>query len=354
MIALRKTAAAFGLELVPLDGLMSPAAGDVLIEVAAAGICGSDLHAYEWTPGYEFMAANLPVTVGHEFSGVIRSVGKDVSDFAPGDRVVCWPTKTCGRCSSCLADEPQNCSRRSIIGLHCDGGFADMVTVPVANCRHVPDELDLSIAALSEPLAVAVNAVDIADVQPGARVVVLGPGPIGLSIAWVAKHRGAKVLIAGLRDPLRLSLALQMGIDYAFDLADKSLEQAVADAFGQSADRVMEATGVARSVSDGLAVLRPGGILVVAGIHSKPLELDLTRFVREKKQLRGAHDTTDRALREAIQLLAENSDALSKLITHRRPLSSGIEAFELARGRQAVKVLLFPQGQDVTIEGEDA
>ena len=354
MIALRKTAATFGLELVLLDALRSPEFDEVLIEVAAAGICGSDLHAYEWTPGYEFMAANLPVTVGHEFSGVIRSVGEGVSNFTPGDRVVCWPTKTCGKCPSCLAGEPQNCSRRSIIGLHCDGGFADMVMVPAANCRHVPDDLDLSVAALSEPLAVAVNAVDIADVQPGSRVVVLGPGPIGLGIAWVAKHRGAEVLIAGLRDPLRLSLALQMGIDHAADLGEKSLEQAVTDAFGQPADRVIEATGVARSVSDGLTVLRPGGVFVVAGIHSKPLELDLTRFVREKKQLRGAHDTTDRALREAISLLAENSDALSKLITHRCPLSSGVEAFELARSRQAVKVLLFPQGRDVKLEGEDA
>ncbi|AYD03842.1 alcohol dehydrogenase catalytic domain-containing protein [Neorhizobium sp. NCHU2750] len=354
MIALRKTAAAFGLELVSLDQPTAPPHGHLLIEVAAAGICGSDLHAYEWTPGYEFMAANLPVTVGHEFAGIVRSAGQGVADFEAGDRVVCWPTKTCGQCSSCLAGEPQNCSRRSIIGLHCDGGFADVVAVPAVNCRHIPDGLDLSLAALSEPLAVAVNAVDVADVKRGDRVAVLGPGPIGLAIAWVAKHRGAEVLIAGMRDSLRLALALNMGIDHAVDLADKSLEQAVNDAFGRSVDRVIEATGVARSVSDGLAVLKPGGIFVVAGIHSRPLELDLTRFVREKKQLRGAHDTTDRALREAIQLLADNADVLSMLVTHRRPLSGGIEAFELARSRQAVKVLLFPNENHVDIEGDYA
>lgn len=352
MIALRKTAAAFGLELVSVDAPKAPEYGHLLIEVAAAGICGSDLHAYEWTPGYEFMTANLPVTIGHEFSGVVRSVAEGVKDFKAGDRVVCWPTKTCGSCASCLAGEPQNCSRRSIIGLHCDGGFADMVMAPALNCRHLPDNLDLSIAALSEPLAVAVNAVDVADVRPGARVVVLGPGPIGLGIAWVARHRGADVLLAGFGDAIRLRLARQMGIGHTADLAETSLEQAVSDAFGQPADRVIEATGVARSVTDGLAVLRPSGVFVVAGIHSKPLELDLTRFVREKKQLRGAHDTTDRALNEAIRLLAENSEVLSMLITHRRPLSRAIEAFELARSRQAVKVLLFPEGNPVKIEGE--
>ncbi|NSY18476.1 zinc-binding dehydrogenase [Neorhizobium sp. AL 9.2.2] len=354
MIALRKTAPAFGLELVSLDPMQAPLPGQVLIDVAAAGICGSDLHAYEWTPGYEFMTASLPVTVGHEFSGVVRSVGDDVKDFAAGDRVVCWPTKNCGSCPACLAGEPQNCSRRRIIGLHCDGGFADTVIVPARNCRHVPDDLDLAIAALTEPLAVAVNAVDVADVQAGSRVVVLGPGPIGLGIAWAAAHRGAHVLIAGFGDERRLSLARDMGIHHASDLMDETLEQAVSHAFGQPADRVIEATGIARSVSDGLAVLRPGGIFVVAGIHSQPLSLDLTRFVREKKQLRGAHDTTERALGEAIRLLAQNSQALSALITHRLPLSEGIEAFELARSRQAVKVLLLPEGNGVNIQGETA
>jgi L-iditol 2-dehydrogenase len=351
MIALRKTAPAFGLELVSLDPPTSPGEGQVLVKVAAAGICGSDLHAYEWSAGYEFMTDNLPVTVGHEFAGTITAVGQGVATLEVGERVVCWPTKTCGKCAACLSSEPQYCNARSIIGLHCDGGFADIVSVPANNCRSVPKELPLPIAALSEPLAVAVNAVDVADIQPGARVLVLGPGPIGLGIAWVASHRGAQVLVAGMNDPQRLSLAHEMGMRHAVDLAQTGLEQAVLDAFGQPVDRVIEATGVARSVSDGLAVLRPGGIFVVAGIHSAPLQIDLTRFVREKKQLRGAHDTTNQALSEAIRLLAENTSSLSKLITHRRSLSQAIEAFELARSREAVKVLLLPENGGENSEG---
>ncbi|WP_407520523.1 zinc-dependent alcohol dehydrogenase [Methylobacterium oryzisoli] len=342
MIALRKSTAAFGLDLAEVASPGHPGPGLVTIDVAAAGICGSDVHAYEWTPGYAFMAQALPVTLGHEFAGTVRAVGAGVSGLAPGDPVTCWPTITCGACEACRAGRPQECSARTIIGLHADGGFADAVTVPAANCRLLPAGLPLDVAALTEPLGVAVNAVDVAELRPGDRVVVLGPGPIGLGIAFVAQERGARVLLAGLDDEMRLAKAREIGIAQAVDLRGENLEAAVARVFGGPADRVIEATGVARSVADGLGILRSGGIMVVAGIHSGPLSLDLTGFVRSKKQLRAAHDTTASALDEAIRLLAAHAERLSPLITHRRPLSDGIAAFELARSRRAVKVLLVP------------
>lgn len=343
MFAFRKTAAAFGGELASLDAPQSPAEGQLLIRVAAAGICGSDIHAYEWTAGYEFMQAAMPVTLGHEFSGTVRAVGPKVAGFAAGDRVVCWPTVGCGHCRTCEAGEPQHCQSRYVIGLHVDGGFAETVIAPAANCRKIPNDLPLEAAALTEPLSVAVNAVDVADIAAGDRVVVLGPGPIGLGIAWVAQQRGAAVLLAGLKDEARLALAQDIGIAHCVDLAHETLADAVQRVFGQPADRLIEASGAVRSVNDGLAVLRSGGVLVVAGIHSENLSIELTRFVRDKKQLRAAHDTTTRAFDEAIRLLADNAAALSRLITHRVPLKQAAEAFELARSRQAVKVVLLPQ-----------
>lgn len=349
MIAFRKTAAAFGAELVTLTTPSALAEGEVLIDVVAAGICGSDIHAYEWTPGYEFMTAAMPVTIGHEFAGTVRAVGQGVTSFKQGDRVVCWPTVTCGQCRACTTNEPQHCQSRRIIGLHTNGGFADSVVVPAINCRPVPDHLPFDVAALTEPLSIAVNAVDVADITPGDRVVVLGPGPIGLGVAWVAKERGADVLLAGFNDALRLARAREMGIANCVDLAGESLADAVERIFDQPADRVIEATGVVKSVTDGLATLRSGGIFVVAGIHSGSLNLDLTRFVRDKKQLRAAHDTTSRALDESIRLLAANAAVLSRLITHRLPLSNALEAFELARSRQAVKVMLLPQLNGETV-----
>lgn len=345
MLALRKTTAAYGAELATVDTLPAPAEGQVLIAVAAAGICGSDIHAYEWTPGYEFMTAAMPLTIGHEFAGTVRAVGAGVTGLKAGDRVTCWPTVACGHCAACRRDAPEHCQNRSILGLHADGGFAEALLAPAVNCRIIPDHLPLEVAALTEPLSVAVNAVDVADVAASDKVVVLGPGPIGLGIAFVAQTRGATVLLCGFNDAFRLDTARAMGIAHCADLAEESMATAVARAFDGPADRVIEATGVARSVSDGLAALRSGGILVVAGIHSGHLDLDLTRFVREKKQLRAAHDTTAQALANAIALLAAHADVLARLITHRQPLARAIEAFELARSRQAVKVLLIPQAE---------
>ncbi len=345
MLAFRKTAPAFGADIVTVPEPTLPAAGMATIEVAAAGICGSDIHAYEWTPGYEFMETCLPLTLGHEFSGVVKAVGEGVQNIKAGDRVVCWPTIACGKCHACSSGRPQDCGDRRIIGLHVDGAFAGRVTVPAINCRTVPNDLPLDVAALAEPLAVAVHAVNTAEISNGDRVVVLGPGPIGLGMAFVASRRGADVLIGGFNDDVRLRHARDLGIAGTVDLATETLSEAVQRHFGRSVDRVLEATGIATSVAEGLAVLRSSGIFVVAGIHSRPLELDLTRFVREKKQLRAAHDTTNEALLEAISLLAEHTQLLSALATHRLPLSRAADGFELARSREAVKVLLIPEGQ---------
>jgi L-iditol 2-dehydrogenase len=345
LLAFRKTAPAFGADIVTVPEPTLPAAGMATIEVAAAGICGSDIHAYEWTPGYEFMERSLPLTLGHEFSGIVKAVGEGVQDIREGDRVICWPTIACGKCGACSAGRPQDCSDRRIIGLHVNGGFAGRVTVPAINCRVVPDELPLDIAALAEPLAVAVHAVNTADISAGDRIVILGPGPIGLGMAFVASKRGAEVLIAGFNDDVRLQHARELGVAATADLARETLSEAVERHFGRPVDRVLEATGIATSVTEGLAVLRSSGIFVVAGIHSRPLELDLTRFVREKKQLRAAHDTTNEALSEAISLLTNHTQRLSKLATHRRPLSKAAEGFDLARSREAVKVLLIPEGE---------
>ncbi|KGE01921.1 MULTISPECIES: alcohol dehydrogenase catalytic domain-containing protein [Rhizobium/Agrobacterium group] len=345
MLAFRKTAPAFGADIVTVPEPTLPAAGMATIEVAAAGICGSDIHAYEWTSGYEFMQRFLPLTLGHEFSGIVEAVGEGVQDIQVGDRVVCWPTIACEKCHACSAGRPQDCSDRRIIGFHVNGGFAGRVTVPAINCRVVPTDLPLDVAALAEPLAVAVHAVNTADISAGDQVVVLGPGPIGLGMAFVASKRGAEVLVAGFNDDVRLKHARDLGVAATVDLARETLREAVEQHFGRPVDRVLEATGISTSVAEGLAVLRSSGIFVVAGIHSRPLELDLTRFVREKKQLRAAHDTTNEALSEAISLLADHAQVLSAMATHRCPLSKAAEGFELARSREAVKVLLIPDGE---------
>lgn len=344
MLALRKTRPMPGVELCEtgFGGAPLPP-GEVEIAVAATGICGSDLHAVHWDAGYAFMAERLPVTIGHEFSGRVVASGEGVRAPCIGARVVCWPTVTCGACRACAAGRPGFCEARRIVGLHRDGAFAARVRVPAANCFPIPGSLPDARAALAEPLAIAINAVAQSAMEPGERVVVLGPGPIGLAIAWVATQRGARVLLVGLRDAARLGLAREMGIPHTGDLDGTTLADLARGAFGGAGiDRVIEATGQPVSVEEGLALLRPGGVLVAAGIHGADARIDLAGLVRGKKQLRGAHDTTRGAFEEAIVLLDSHGAALERMITHRFPLSSAHEAFEAAASGAAMKVLLLP------------
>lgn len=343
MIAVQKLSAAPGVEIREVAQPQgAPAPGHLRLRIGAAGICGSDLHAYDWSSGYEFMASLFPVTLGHEFCGVVQAIAPDVKGFAPGQKVVCWPVVPCGTCEGCRRGHPGECRNRAIIGLHRDGGFAEWLDVAAAHCFAVPDDLPAEIAALTEPLGVSVNAADLSGAGPGDAVVVLGPGPIGLGAAWVAQHRGAQVLLAGLNDAARLARAQDMGLRHVADLARTDLAAEATRVLGRAPDMVIEATGHPASVPQGLDLLRPGGVLVAVGIHAAPCEIDLTRLVREKKQIRGAHDTTEPAFREAIRLLSGHRDTLSRMITHRLPLSRGAEAFAIAKGGAAVKVMLFP------------
>ncbi|MBI0434577.1 alcohol dehydrogenase catalytic domain-containing protein [Roseomonas sp. KE0001] len=344
MLSLRKLAAGPGLELRDVAPPPPPGPGEVGIRVAAAGICGSDIHAYEWTPGYEFMVPHLPLTMGHEFAGHVTAVGEGVQGLTIGDAVTAWPTIGCRQCRACREDRMQDCQARRILGLHCDGGFAPHLVAPAFNCFRLPAGVDVALGALSEPLSIADNALRVAEIAPGDAVLVLGPGPIGLGIAWMAQLRGARVLLAGFDDALRLACAERMGIRHRVDLRDTPMAEAVRQVFGEAVDRVIEATGVTTSITEGLSVLRSSGILVIAGIHSRPLEVPVTTLVRNKHQLRAAHDTTRDAWPRVLALLADpaNRAALEAMVTHRLPLREAARGFEMARRKDAVKILLRP------------
>lgn len=357
MLALRKSRPAFGLDLIEIEAPARPGPGEIAIDVAAAGVCGSDIHVYEWTDGYGFMVPHLPLTLGHEFAGHVAALGPGVEDWDLGDPVTVWPTVGCGTCFYCLAGRRQDCQERRVIGLHRSGGFAPHVVVPKSAALRLPVETGASVDAfaLAEPLAVGLNALDIAGIS-GAGIstedgddswlLVLGPGPIGLGIAWLARKLNRNVILAGFNDDLRLGVAASLGVSHTLDLRHERLDDAIRRITGRPVvDCVIEATGMVQSVHDGLAVLRSSGVLVVAGIHSAPITLDLTRLVRDKKQLRAAHDTSASAWRRVIELIAAHQTEVERMISHRLPLSAALEGFELAREKKAVKVLLEPARQ---------
>ena len=188
------------------------------IEVKYAGICGSDIHTYE---GHYKVA--VPVTLGHEFSGEVVEVGEGVTDFKPGDRVTSETTfYICGECEYCKSDDYNLCNHRKGLGTQHDGGFTNYLIARKESVHLLPEHVDYQSAAMTEPLACTHHAVSKTDIHEGDIVVVIGPGPIGLLTAQVAKSRGAKVIITGLtNDKVRLDKAKELGIDYTVNTQEE-------------------------------------------------------------------------------------------------------------------------------------
>lgn len=344
MLTLRKTEPGFGLTLSDVAP-PEPGPGEVLVAVGATGVCGTDLHIYEWTPGYEFMASRMPVTIGHELAGTVAAVGPGVAGLAEGTLVTVRPSVVCGQCPACVAGNSDACGNRTGIGVSRDGGFARFVAVPAENCVIVPGHLDPEIAALTEPMTVSAEAVDTGDVRPGDRVLILGPGSIGQGIALFAREAGAaEVVVVGRDDGFRLERLRSMGFPEVVDLGERTLAEALAPYLAKGKfDVVIEATGVPAVVQQGLDVLRKRGVLVVCGIHPRPANVDLTRLVREHQQIRGSYRAPLSTWPRVVDFLTRNTELARQMITHRLPLAEALAGFELARRKAVSKLIIFPQ-----------
>jgi threonine dehydrogenase-like Zn-dependent dehydrogenase len=344
MQALRKTRPAAGLELVDVPTpVVDPAdTDDVLVEVRATGICGSDLHVDDWTSSYAFITQSIPVTIGHEFVGVART------GALAGRRVVVRPSVTCGTCAACVAGHHDGCEKRRGLGMTRDGAFAPWVRVPARNCVPVPDALGDELAALTEPLTISMQALRIAGDVAGQRVLVMGPGTIGQGIAALARRAGAaQVVVSGFDDAARFEALRRMGFDALVDVAGQSLADGVRPHLdGASFDVVFEATGVPETITQALPLLRRNGIVVVTGIHARPLTLDLTPLVRNQQQLRGSFRPPESDWPAALAIMGELGDVLRPMVSHVLPLSQAAQGFALAHGKQASKVLLTPGAGD--------
>lgn len=342
MQALRKTQAAAGVELVDVAPPAMQSPDDVLVRVHAAGICGSDLHVADWTPSYAFITASLPVTLGHEF------VGTALNGPLAGRRVVVRPSVTCGSCAACSASRFDACERRTGIGMTRDGAFASLVRVPQRNCVPVPDGIGDELAALVEPMSISMQALRVAGDVAGRRVLVMGPGTIGQGIALLARHAGAaQVVVSGFDDAARFDALRRMGFDALADVAGATLaERSAPFTGGAPFDLVFEATGVPETINDALALLRRDGIVIVTGIHSRPLALDLTAMVRRQQQLRGSFRPPESDWPRALELMRELGAAMAPMVSHVLPLSQALEGFALAHDKRASKVLLRPEAGD--------
>lgn len=322
----------------------SPGYGEALLRVSSCGICGSDLHAYASDAGFEWV--KTPVTLGHEFSGTVEEVGEGVSRTRPGDRVVAIAIQGCGECGFCRAGSTQLCADRVAVGLDRDGGMAEYAVVPARHLVAVPPELDLDLAALCEPLAVAVHAVNSRSaVKPGSTAVISGPGPIGILCALIARLGGARVLVTGLGadSEHRLPAARQAGLQTA-DLGEASLEEHLLKKLGTAEpDNWIESSGSVKALKSALDTVRPGGSVTVVGLYPEELTFFPTTAVRREIGLWFSYTCNHPDYVTALSLLASSAVDPGPLIST-YPLENAPEAFEAAQSSRTVKAVLSASG----------
>ncbi|MEO2004193.1 MAG: zinc-binding dehydrogenase, partial [Candidatus Poribacteria bacterium] len=263
---------------------------DVPLEMKAAGVCGSDVEFWRNRITYPI---NVPVVQGHEFCGVIAEVGADVSGFAVGDRVVSETgAHVCGVCEFCRAGEYNICPDRLGFGYGVDGAFTNYVCVPQRCLHRIPDGVPFEHAALTEPIAVAYNAVCVkSEFDPGDLVVVLGPGPIGLFAAQVAKAGGARVVITGLpEDAVRLKAAEAIGFDAVVDVSAHDLGEIVAERTdGVGARLVVDAAGANAAFAQAMEIVRRNGQITKIAWNMKSLGISLDPIIAKAVRVQGSY-----------------------------------------------------------------
>lgn len=316
---------------VPLPRVMP---GWTLVKVKACGICGSDVHIYEWTPGYEMMAPYLPVVLGHEFSGEVVDVGKSTTDLKKGDRVFAGPSKT-------YITRPMEYPKFVGYGYGpiASGGMAEYALAQSDRLWELPDNLSYEAGSMIEPLHVAMQAVLNSEILPGENAVVLGPGPIGLLTVLSLKAAGAFVYVTGkAADEERLRLAKKIGADVIINVD----EAGSASKIPRGVDVVFEATGVPATIQQGLDIVKSQGKVVAMGIHPSPASIDMLDLVRSAKQLIGSYGGSLSVWIRELALLSQGWIRLDLLVFHRLPLSEAKKGFELCIRKEGMKILFIP------------
>jgi L-iditol 2-dehydrogenase len=290
--------------------------GDLVkIKVAYTGICGSDIHTYKW----EYKNSKTPVTLGHEFSGIVSEVGPKVTKVKVGDRVTSETTfTTCGTCQYCLSKDYNLCSNRLGIGTQANGSMTDYVLTREESCHVLPENVSYKEAALTEPLACCVHAaLEKTTISENDVVLVIGPGPIGLLLAQVAKAQGATVALAGItKDKHRLDLGIQLGIDYIVDTQENDLAEFTS------------------KFNDG------EGMNQVGLFAKKMNEMDQESIIQREVEYIGSRSQKPTSWGKSLKLLSDKKIDAEKMITKVYPLNEWETAFNAVMSGNEIKVLL--------------
>ena len=324
-----------------LEDIPEPAIGvnDVLIRVRYTGICGTDVHIYEWDEWAQ-KTIPVPMAIGHEFVGEIVKVGSNVSDFFPGDLVSGEGHVVCGRCRNCLAGRRHLCAATQGVGVNRPGAFAELISLPMTNIwRHHPG-IDQEVAAIFDPFG---NAVHTALSFPvlGEDVLITGAGPIGIMAIPVVQRAGARHVVITDLNPFRLELARKMGATLAVDptktpLADVQKQLNMAEGF----DVGLEMSGNDQALQDMIANMSHGGKIAILGIPAKKSPIDLRAVIFNMLTLKGIYGREMYETWYKMSVMLEMGLDISPVITHRFPYSEFERGFEAMTSGQAGKVVL--------------
>jgi threonine 3-dehydrogenase len=338
MKALVKHAGEVGLRL---EDVPEPVIGinDVLIRVERTGICGTDVHIWDWNTWAQ-EAVVAPLVIGHEFVGNIVEVGSNVADFRPGDRVSGEGHVVCGRCRHCLAGRRHLCANTKGVGVQRPGAFAELIAIPMTNVWKHADDVDREVAAIFDPFGNAVHTALSSEIL-GEDVLVTGAGPIGCMAAAVVRHAGARFVVVSEPNPFRRALAARMGATLVIDPGETDLHDVQAElGMVEGFDVGLEMSGSASALHAMLDNMAHGGRIAMLGIPDQEIAIDWNHVVFNQLTIMGIYG---REMYEAwyqMTVMLQSGLDVKPVITHRFPWDAYQEAFAVTASAQSGKVLL--------------
>ncbi|MGD0972705.1 MAG: alcohol dehydrogenase catalytic domain-containing protein [Candidatus Korobacteraceae bacterium] len=312
----------------------------VLVKVKAAGICGSDLHAFHGSHPFR----KAPMILGHEAAGEVVKVGAKVKQLKVGDRIAVEPIKACGKCSYCLSGNYNLCPERVIAGVRgWLGTFAEYFVLPEQRAHKLPPELDYDLGVLAEPLAVGTHAVRLANIKKGSTCVVLGTGTVGLLAGVAAQEAGAGRVYCTDLNRFRLQIAKALGL-YPIKADEVSVEEAVKSFAPDGADVVLLAFTSPSVVDQALRLVKRGGTIIVIALFTDPIAVDLNTLQANEIDLKGTNVYTKEDFQSAIRILVKRKEDLRKAVTHHVNLEGINGALEMLGDPNsvAIKVIVHP------------
>jgi 2-desacetyl-2-hydroxyethyl bacteriochlorophyllide A dehydrogenase len=319
----------------------APGSGELLVRVEACGICGTDRHLFHG----EF-PSKPPVTLGHEFTGIVEQIGPGVTGFRNGMRITGDPNISCGQCPECQRGRVNLCTNLRAIGIHRDGGFAEHVIVPEKQAFVLPDDLDPLHGAFCEPLACCLHGVDLADIRTGSSVIVLGGGVIGLLVVQLARLAGATKVVLVTRSAEKRRLAESLGATATADASDGDITDRLTSPHGllpDGADVVIECAGVAETIEQAPSLARRGGTVVILGVMPQGVKTTIEPFDLLFREIRLIGSFINPFThRRAAELIASGIIKVEPLISRRIGLGEAVEAITNPARPGEIRALVVP------------